>query len=134
MCSITTINIICAYEYFTFFGGTKLKICITAKGETLDSPVEERFGRAPVFIFFETESEEAIAVPNEFAQAAGGVGPQSAQVLVNNNATILITGQIGGNARRALEGAGIAVYQYGEGGSVRDALVRFKDDALQRLL
>ena len=48
-----------------------MKICITAKGETLDSPVEERFGRAPVFIFFETESEEAIAVPNEFAQAAG---------------------------------------------------------------
>ncbi|MDG6256195.1 MAG: NifB/NifX family molybdenum-iron cluster-binding protein [Methanomicrobiaceae archaeon] len=111
-----------------------MKMCITAKGDTPDAQVEERFGRAPFFIFHESEQDTYTAETNVFADAAGGVGPRSAQVLIDHGATVLITGQLGGNARRALEGAGIEVYQAVTGSTVREAVTAYRENRLNRIL
>jgi len=111
-----------------------MKICITAKGNTLDAQVEERFGRAPYFIFADEDGSLIEEVANANTNATGGVGPKSVQVIIDHDASTLITGQMGGNAQTALESAGIAVYQYRDSGSVSDAIALFKEDKLKRIL
>ena len=109
-----------------------MKICFTAKGTTLDAPTEERFGRAPYFILVESETGAFEAIVNPFADGGGGVGPKAAQVLITNNVKALVSGQVGGNAREVLAAAGIAMYTYRAGGSVRDAFDRFSKNTLEQ--
>lgn len=111
-----------------------MKICVTAKGDSLDSLAEMRFGRSPFFIVIDEESGASSAIKNEYADAAGGVGPRSAQVLISNGVKVLITGQLGGNAQRAIEAAGIEVYQYRSDGTVNDALKQYRNGSLTRIL
>lgn len=109
-----------------------MKICITAQGATLDSPVEERFGRAPYFIIIDHETGAIDAIENPYADGAGGVGPKAAQILIAHDIKALISGQVGGNAREVLVAAGIAMYTYRTGGSVKDALDQFTKNTLVR--
>ncbi|MCX6697369.1 MAG: hypothetical protein NTV84_07405 [Methanoregula sp.] len=44
----------------------------------------------------------------------------------------LISGQVGGNAREVLVAAGVAMYTYRTGGSVKDALDQFTKNTLIR--
>jgi predicted Fe-Mo cluster-binding NifX family protein len=109
-----------------------MKICFTAQGETLESPAEDRFGRAPYFIIVESENGSFESIQNPYADGAGGVGPKAAQVLIANNVKALISGQVGGNAKEVLAAAGIAMYIYNAGGSVKDALDQFTKNTLVR--
>jgi predicted Fe-Mo cluster-binding NifX family protein len=108
-----------------------MKICITAQGATPDAPAEQRFGRAPYFIIMDSENGSFEAIPNPFAGGAGGVGPKAAQVIIDHKVNALISGQLGGNARAVLQVAGIALYTYRAGGSVRDAFGLFSRNALE---
>jgi predicted Fe-Mo cluster-binding NifX family protein len=109
-----------------------MKICIAAQGATLDSPAEERFGRAPYFIIVESENGSFDAIQNPYADGAGGVGPKAAQILIAHDVKALISGQVGGNAREVLVAAGIAMYTYRAGGSVKDVLDQFTKNTLVR--
>ncbi len=108
-----------------------MKLCITAQGATLESPAEDRFGRAPFFIIIESENGSFEAIQNPYIDGAGGVGPKAAQILISHNVKALISGQVGGNARGALAAAGIAMYTY-HGGSVKDAFEQFTKNTLVR--
>jgi predicted Fe-Mo cluster-binding NifX family protein len=109
-----------------------MKVCFTAKGATLDSPTEERFGRAPYFIIVESDNGSFEAIPNPYADGAGGVGPKAAQILIAHNVKALISGQVGGNAREVLDAAGIAMYTYNGGGPVKEAVDKFTNNTLIR--
>ena len=109
-----------------------MKLCFTAQGATLDSPSEDRFGRAPYFIVVESEDGSFEAIKNPYADGGGGVGPKAAQVLIENNVKALVSGQVGGNAREVLAAAGIAMYTYRAGGSVKDAFDQFTKNTLVR--
>jgi predicted Fe-Mo cluster-binding NifX family protein len=107
-------------------------IAVSAQGETLDSPVDARFGRAPAFVLVDTESEMFKCVPNtQNLQAAQGAGIQSAQSVVNAGAKVLITGNCGPKAFRALSAAGVQVY-VGAGGTVREVLQKYREGTLQQ--
>jgi predicted Fe-Mo cluster-binding NifX family protein len=108
-----------------------MKLCFTAKGTTLDSPTEERFGRAPYFILVESENGSFEAIQNPFADGGGGVGPRAAQILIANGVKALVSGLVGGNAREVLAAAGIAMYTYRAGKSVRDAFDQFTKNTLE---
>jgi predicted Fe-Mo cluster-binding NifX family protein len=109
-----------------------MKVCFTSKGATLDSPTEERFGRAPYFIIVESENGSFEAVKNPYADGAGGVGPKAAQILISHGVKALISGQVGGNAREVLVAAGIEMFTCNAGGSVQDAFSQFNKNALIR--
>ena len=109
-----------------------MKVCITAQGATLESPAEDRFGRAPYFIVVESENGSFEAIKNPYADGSGGVGPKAAQVLIAHHVKALVSGQVGGNAREVLAAAGIAMYTYRAGGSVRDAFDRFSKNTLEQ--
>ena len=110
-----------------------MKICITSQGSTLDAPVEERFGRAPFFIIADTETGSFEALENQFAGGSGGVGPKAAQLIIAHAVQAMVSGMVGGNAREALLAAGIHLYTYRGGGSVRDALEQFNKKTLERV-
>jgi len=106
-------------------------IAVSAQGETLDSAVDARFGRAPAFVLVDSETEMLTCIPNtQNLQAAQGAGIQSAQSVVNAGASVLITGNCGPKAFRALSAAGVRVY-VGAGGTVRDVIQKYREGALR---
>ncbi len=108
-------------------------ICVTARAAGTDAPVEERFGRAPYFVFVDTETGTSESVRNPLADAAGGVGPRVVQMLVEHGAAAIITGRVGGNAAKALEAGGIKAYSCRGSGSVADALAGYTAGNLKPL-
>jgi predicted Fe-Mo cluster-binding NifX family protein len=106
-----------------------MRIAVTAQGADLDSAMDPRFGRCRNFVIVDSDSDRFEAFSNESVMASGGAGTQSAQSLVNKGVDAVVTGNVGPNAARALEAAGIKVY-VATSGTVRDALQAYKEGRL----
>ncbi len=88
-----------------------MKVAITSKGQTIDSEVDLRFGRAEWFILADTESGDHTAIENkQNAQAVQGAGIQAGMIIAENKAEVVITGNVGPKAFKVLQAAGIKVY------------------------
>ncbi len=107
-----------------------MKLCITATGEGEDAAVDPRFGRCAYFCFYDTESKQFSFEKNEFVHGSGGVGVQASQHMVSRGVEALLTGQVGPNAFRALEAAGISMYT-GFEGSVADGVAKYLEGGLE---
>lgn len=106
-----------------------MKIAVTAKGKTIADQVDPRFGRCPYFMIVDTETMDCIPVENTNNALGGGAGIQSAQMMAEHDAEIVLTGNCGPNAYRTLDAAGIQVI-VGVTGSVREAVEQFKTGGL----
>lgn len=107
-----------------------MKIVITAQGESPDSEVDPRFGRAKNFIVHDTDANTYTPISNtQNAQAAQGAGIQTGRMVVDAGAQAVLTGNCGPKAFRVLNGAGIQVY-IGAKGTVRETVEAFKKDEL----
>jgi len=102
-----------------------MKIAVTATGPSLDDQVEARFGRAPYYLFVETETMEVEAVQNPNVAAGGGAGIQSAQLMSDHGVQYVLTGNCGPNAFQVFSAAGIQVI-VGMSGGARQAVEQFK--------
>lgn len=102
-----------------------MKICITSQGQSLDSEVDPRFGRAANFILLDTESMEFSVLANDNAAGAGGVGISSAKAIIDAGTEAVLTGNCGPNAERTLNAAGVKLY-FGINGTVVQAAEKFK--------
>jgi len=103
-----------------------MKLAISAKGKDLDSPVDQRFGRADVFIIYETDTGNFEAIDNRAnLDLAQGAGIQSARNVVAQGVQYVITGHCGPKAYRSLGAADIKVI-VGATGTVREAVARFE--------
>ncbi len=87
-----------------------MKICITAEGAALDSPVDTRFGRCQYLQILDSETLEGTCEENTLRNGQGGIGIQVAQALVQQGVDAVITGNMGPNAAQVLETAGIPIY------------------------
>ncbi|MBU0574437.1 MAG: dinitrogenase iron-molybdenum cofactor biosynthesis protein, partial [Candidatus Margulisbacteria bacterium] len=58
-----------------------MKICVTSKGNKLESDVDPRFGRCEYFVIVDTDTMEFEAFDNPSAMAMGGAGPQAAKMV-----------------------------------------------------
>ena len=102
-----------------------MKLAICAKGEGLNAEVDQRFGRCPFFVVVDTEKKEVVeSLSNENAEAAGGAGPQAAQLLAGRDIEAVVLGNVGPNAVEALGAANIKAYS-GVTGTVEDTLEKF---------
>lgn len=104
-------------------------IAATAKGKTLDDPVDPRFGRSPYFLVIDTETMKTEAFENPNLALGGGAGIQSAQLMAEHDVKVVLTGNCGPNAYQTLNAAEIEVV-VGAGGTVRDAVEQYKSGAL----
>jgi len=109
-----------------------MKIAVTSLGESLESPVDQRFGRARVFVLYDTDSGDWSSHSNKRNfEAAQGAGIQAGQYVAELGAGAVITGHCGPEAFRTLSAAGIDVYQ-GATGSVGDTVAAFEAGALKK--
>ncbi len=106
-----------------------MKIAITATGKTMDSPVDQRFGRAAYFVVVDTETMDFAVIDNENVAAAGGAGISSAKAVVDAGAEAVLTGNCGPNAERTLTAVGTKLYT-GVTGTVAEAIELFKSGKL----
>ncbi|MDH4239784.1 MAG: NifB/NifX family molybdenum-iron cluster-binding protein [Phycisphaerae bacterium] len=106
-----------------------MKIAVTSVGKTLDSEVDQRFGRAAYFIIIDTEVMDFNVIENESVTAGGGAGISSAKAVIDAGAEAVLTGNCGPNAQRTLSAAGVRLYT-GVTGKVAEAVELFKDGKL----
>jgi predicted Fe-Mo cluster-binding NifX family protein len=103
-----------------------MKIAVTSKGKDLDSPIDQRFGRAEMFIIYDTETGSFEAIDNQASlDLTQGAGIQSARNVVAQGAQYVITEHCGPKAYRSLSAADIKVI-VGVTGTVREAISRFE--------
>jgi predicted Fe-Mo cluster-binding NifX family protein len=109
-----------------------MKVAVCSPGNSLDSPVDPRFGRCAGFVVVDTETMEASFAENPGVTSAQGAGIQAAQVVSSLGVSAVVAGNFGPNAYQALSAAGIKVYT-GASGSVRDAVNQFNSGMLQEV-
>ena len=112
-----------------------MKVAITASGEDLNSPVDRVFGRARCFVITDPEGTNVEVLENsQNVNAAQGAGIQAARQMANKSVDVVLTGNVGPNAFRALEAVSIQVFQFGSDIlTVRDALAAWKEGRLQEV-
>jgi predicted Fe-Mo cluster-binding NifX family protein len=109
-----------------------MKIAFTTSGESPEAPLDERFGRAPRFIVYDTDANTFETIDNRRSvEAAQGAGIQAAQTIVRAGVQALVTGHCGPKAFRVLTEAGVAVYNCGAA-TVSEALERFRAGTLEK--
>jgi predicted Fe-Mo cluster-binding NifX family protein len=109
-----------------------VKIAITSQGDQLNSEVDPRFGRCLYFLIVDSETDSFEAVQNPAVGAGGGAGIQASQLVLDRGVEAVVTGNVGPNAFRTLQGAGIKVYG-GASGTAEESLKSFKEGKLQDL-
>ena len=107
-----------------------MRIAITSTGANLDADLDPRFGRAQYILIVGDDGAIAEAIDNATNRGAmQGAGIQAGRLLAEKKVDVLLTGNCGPNAFKALEAAGIKVC-VGLQGSVKDVLQRFNNNEL----
>ena len=92
-----------------------MKITVPMNEQNMGTGLCPSFGRAPFFLFYDTETKEAKWIKNSAAESAGGAGIAAAQILADSGVEALITPRCGENAQKVLSGAHIEVYRSTDG-------------------
>jgi len=102
-----------------------MRLAVSAKGDTISSDVDQRFGRCKFFLVYDTETGETEVHSNEVnLNAEQGAGIQSASNAAKFGVEVVLTGHVGPNSFRTLSVAGIRVYT-GLNGTVEQAIKQF---------
>lgn len=102
-----------------------MRIAICSQGPGMESMVDKRFGRCAYFVVIDTAKESSEFFSNPGAGAAGGAGPQTAQLLGEKGVNAVLAGNVGPRAISALSAGRIEVY-LGISGTVADALEQYR--------
>ncbi len=88
-----------------------MKIAMPVYEKDMKTEICVSFGRAPYFLFYDTEIKDGTFVDNSAATSAGGAGIKAAQIIVDNHAEVLLTPRCGENAADVLKSADINLYK-----------------------
>lgn len=102
-----------------------MKICVTAQGNTLDSQIDSRFGKSMYLLFVDSQTMQYTAILNRSATTTGGAGIESAKMVLERGAQVIITGNPGPNAMQVLTAAGVKAVSYATG-TVREVVENYK--------
>ncbi|MBN1536173.1 MAG: NifB/NifX family molybdenum-iron cluster-binding protein [Anaerolineales bacterium] len=106
-------------------------LIISSQQADINSPVDNRFGRAQWFIKIDSDTKKWEALTNPGVNQRGGAGVAAAQIAANNKAEVVISGDFGPNASGALNAAGIRMMTFDQGiSTVQDALDHFTQGKL----
>jgi len=107
-----------------------MKIAISCTDKSSEAKVDTRFGRAPYFAIYDTESQEFDFIDNQQTlNTPSGAGIQAAQHVVNAGVSALLTGHCGPKAFKAMTAAGIKIFTNASG-SLKDAIAAFENKEL----
>lgn len=106
-----------------------MRMAIPVNDKSIETMVNQSFGRAPYFLIYDTESKETIFVDNSAAASQGGAGIKAAQTIVDNEVNALLTPRCGMNAAQVIQAAKIKIYQT-VNDSVQDNITAFNEGRL----
>lgn len=110
-----------------------MRIALTATGSTLRSPMDSRFGRAPVIIIYDTETKQTEVIDNKASDnLSHGAGLQTVEKLVRHDVDAVISSDCGPKAQSALSETGISVY-HTDAPTAFEALAMFQHGFLNPL-
>jgi predicted Fe-Mo cluster-binding NifX family protein len=72
-----------------------MKVAITSTGNTLESTLDQRFGRCTCFVIYNTETKGIEFIPNPNRDAQEGAGPASVQIVASRGVGKVISGEFG---------------------------------------
>lgn len=99
-----------------------MKIAITSTGNSLDSMLDERFGRCSYFVIYDTESKSTEYVPNPNKDAENGAGPASVQVVASRNVEKIVSGEFGMKIKSLVDSLKIQMIVVKEAKKVKDII------------
>jgi predicted Fe-Mo cluster-binding NifX family protein len=67
-----------------------MKICIPPKGPGLNAKVDDRHRRAPISSFITLRVRKLKSIQNPVPGGQSGVGPEAAQILLNNGIEVFV--------------------------------------------
>ena len=105
---------------------------IPVEKDSKESLVSEHFGRSNYFLIYNTEGEEYKFIENPAAKSPGGAGIKAGQLVVDENAEVLVSPQLGQNAADVIEGANIKIYK-AKAGNIEENLKALREEKLELL-
>jgi len=111
-----------------------MKIAISTEGDTIESPVDQRFGRCKYFLIVDIEGKEinkVEAIENQGIIQGHGAAFKAAEQIGKLGVEAVITGNLGPNATDVLKQLGIKAYQ--SSGIAKDSVQNFIDGELQAI-
>jgi predicted Fe-Mo cluster-binding NifX family protein len=91
-----------------------MKVAITSTGNTLDSKLDQRFGRCAFFVIYDTETKAMEYIPNPNIDAQEGAGPASVQLVASRGVNQIISGEFGIKIKSLLDSLKIQMIVYKE--------------------
>ena len=102
-----------------------MRVAVTSQGDDLEAQVDPRFGRAPKFLLIDTNSMSFEVIDNsQNLNLPQGAGIQTAQNIVQQNPEVVLTGNCGPKAFKALQATGVEVV-VGVEGKIKAAVQAF---------
>ncbi len=110
-----------------------MKIVLTAKGEDWSCKMDERFGRAEIFVCYNEETNELSSISNIGVDTMEhGAGLQTAQKVLDLSPDVIITGNGAGNKALAiLQKSNVKVYIGAGNMTLKEAYEAYKNNKLQ---
>ncbi len=91
-----------------------MKVAITSTGNSLDSTIDQRFGRCAYFVIYDTETGGVEILPNPNRDAQEGAGPASVQLVASRDVRKIISGEFGMKIKSLLDSLRIQMVVYKE--------------------
>jgi predicted Fe-Mo cluster-binding NifX family protein len=92
-----------------------MKIALASRGKTISSRIDDRFGRCPYFLVFDTTSMKIETIENPGQKEKNAAGIRACQMLIDKDINAVVVKNIGHNALVTLTGAGMDVYTVASG-------------------
>jgi predicted Fe-Mo cluster-binding NifX family protein len=91
-----------------------MKVAITSTGNSLESTIDQRFGRCAFFVIYDTETGGVEILPNPNRDAQEGAGPASVQLVASRDVRKIISGEFGVKIKSLLDSLRIQMVVYKE--------------------
>ena len=86
-----------------------MKVAITSTGNSLESTIDQRFGRCAYFVIYDTETKAMEFIPNPNRDVEDGAGPASVQLVASRNVSKIIAGEFGTKIKSLLDSLKIQI-------------------------
>jgi len=80
-----------------------MKVAITSTGNSLESKLDQRFGRCSYFVIYDLDTKAIEFIPNPNKDTANGAGPASVQIVASRNVQKIISGEFGMKIKSLLD-------------------------------
>jgi predicted Fe-Mo cluster-binding NifX family protein len=89
-----------------------MKVAITSTGQSLESTIDQRFGRCAFFVIYDTETGGVEILPNPNRDAEEGAGPASVQLVASKEVKKIVSGEFGVKIKSLLDSLKIQMVVY----------------------